>query len=98
MTIDHMWYVALGSLVGSVVFFVATLLQRFRPRKSKPAEPSELDALVQQERWKQATPVAIAAAMQWPVDVKALTLIFHYEDGHQLHMECGKPERMEVEP
>jgi hypothetical protein len=70
----------------------------FRPKKTKPEESGELDALVQQERWKQATPVVIAAAQQWPMDVKNLTLIFEYEDGQELIAKCGKPERMKVEP
>ena len=72
---------------------IQVVYRRIWPEKTKPAKPSELDALIVQERFKQATPIAIAAAVQWPLGVKSLTLIFHYEDGHQLQMECGKLER-----
>lgn len=94
MTIEH---IGMFMWSGIAIVGLESLWHRFR-KKPKPAEPNELDALVEQERFKQATPLAIAAAMHMPLDVKALTLVLHYEDGHKLHMECGKPERMEVEP
>jgi hypothetical protein len=71
------------------------VLRHFDKEKS---EPSELDALVRQERINQAVPLVTMIAMNLPVDVGSITLTLHYSANEKLTMECGRPQRMEVEP
>lgn len=84
---------------GFVALFVAEVIYRhFRPKKTEPAPPNELDALVRQERINQAVPLVTLVAMNLPVDVVSVTLITHYADGCDLALDCGRPERIEAEP
>jgi len=66
--------------------------------KAAKAEPNELDELVRQERITQAVRMMPIVALNLPLDVKLITVIFHYEDGQRLSMDCGRRQRMEVEP
>lgn len=87
-----------GMLGALLTPFLKGVIDHKEPTEEPVESSDELDDLVQQERHKQAVPLMAWTAVNAPVDVKTLTLILQYEDDKRLVMECGRPERMEVEP
>jgi hypothetical protein len=63
--------------------------------KPKEPPPSEIDALVQAERVKQAQafifPVLPHLVPTWPIDVPGISIDVHYDDGRTLRVEIAKP-------
>jgi hypothetical protein len=70
--------------------------RRFRQGKYGTGDSSELDALVRTERVTQAMPLVTLAVLNLPIDVKTLTITLHYNDGHHLVLDCGRPEHIEA--
>lgn len=87
-----------GMLGTRLTPFLKDVIDHKEPTEEPTESSGELDDLVQQERSKQGVPLLAWVAVNAPVDVKTLTLILQYEDDKRIVMECGKPERIEVEP
>lgn len=98
MTLLFLLWIACGSLGAAIAYAIeAGVRYCARRKKSKSAELSDLDALVQQERLKQSAPLLQAVAPHMPLDVKAFTVILFYSDGHSMALECDV-HRLKVEP